>query len=718
MVFRYSYLIIFIVICFSLPSQTTYFNWAKVFGNNAPDAGISVTKNVNGYIYTTGYFKGTIDFDPGPATHTLTTAGTLYDAFVLKMDTSGNFIWAKDIGGNYWTSGGAIDVDSQGKVYVSGFFYNTTDFDPGPGTYTLASNGAKDVFISKLDSDGNFLWAKTFGGIEDDEPVALKIDEHDNIYTTGSFRDNVQVNTQTVTTNLISSGIKDMFICRFDSTGNIRWAKSIGGVGDDIGNSVAIDKKGNCYIGGDFQSVCDFDPSAATYTLSSSGNTDFFVTKLDSLGNMLWAKKAGGVNYDQCTSLALDTADNVYALNIFTGVVDFDPSLSTYTLTTNNNSVDISILKLTSAGNFVWCKAFGGPLTDVGKSICIDGFQNLYVTGYYNISADFDPGVSTYTLNSTGGNDIYILKLSNQGNFKWAKSLGGTGNDYGISINVDEHETIYTTGFFTTQADFNQEAGVYNLSGFGDLDIFIHKMSQCQTIVSSVTTQSIACFGAGNGSSTITATGGAGISYTWNPGSVISSTISGLSPGIYSCSIANNCGNTATQTISISQPTSGISVLASASASLICSGESATLQASINGGTGAYSYTWNPGGLTTNSITVTPTNTITYTLTVNDENGCADSSSVTQNVNTCTNLELNTMDKNSVTVYPNPNSGVFTIQLNSNAKIIITNCLGEVIKCEEKNTGTHTIELNSTKGMYLLNVAFDQFQKNFKIISQ
>lgn len=718
MVFRNLYIIAFIAICFSLQSQTTYFNWAKVFGDTGPDAGISISKNVNGYIYTTGYFRGTIDFDPGPSTHTLTTVPTIYDVFIVKMDTSGNFIWAKDMGGTYWTMSNAIEIDVQGNIYVSGFFYNTSDFDPGPGTYTATSNGGQDVFISKLDSAGNFIWAKTFGGTEDDALSSLKIDAQGSIYTTGYFRDTIQLSIQTDTTNLISSGIKDVFICKLDSAGNIRWAKSIGGTSDDVGNSIAIDKKGNCYIGGDFQSVCDFDPSVTTYTLSSSGNNDFFVLKLDSLGNMQWAKKAGGINYDQCTSIAVDTTDNIYALNIFTGVVDFDPSVSTYTITSDNNSVDVSILKLNSDGNFVWCKAFGGPLPDVGKSICIDRFQNIYATGYYKAYADFDPGASTYSLNSVGGKDVYILKLSNQGNFKWAKSFGGTSEEYGISINVDDNESIYTTGYFTTLADFNQESDIYNLSGVGDLDIFIHKMSQCQTIESSVTTQSITCFGANTGSSTITATGGTSFSYTWNPGSFTTASISDLSAGIYSCSIANDCGNITTKTITVIQPGSAVSALASSSNTLICSGEPVILNASINGGTGAYSYTWQPGDLTTTSITVTPTNTTIYTLTVNDSNACADSNSVTQNVNTCTTIYNSAMDENSVTIYPNPNSGTFTLHLNSDAKLVITNCFGQMIWCEDKKSGTYRIELNSDKGVYFLNIINGQFQKNFKIITQ
>ena len=128
------------------------------------DRAYSVALDSSANVYTTGRFAGTVDFDPGSSVANLTS--TPYqdsDAFVSKLDASGNYVWAKRFGGPS-ASGNSIAVDSSGNVYTIGSFYGTGDFDPNEGVANLASVGMEDVFVSKLDALGNYVWAKSFGG--------------------------------------------------------------------------------------------------------------------------------------------------------------------------------------------------------------------------------------------------------------------------------------------------------------------------------------------------------------------------------------------------------------------------------------------------------------------------------------------------------------------------------------------------------------------------
>src|ERR1035437_9575750 len=139
----------------TLNSNAQNFLWAKSMGGTGNDIGYSIALDASGNVYTTGYFYGTVDFDPGAGTFNLTSAGN-YALFISKLDASGNFVWAKQIGG---TSSGAlgqfISLDASGNIYTTGCFFGTVDFDPGAGTSNLTSSSTNDIFVSKLDASGN-----------------------------------------------------------------------------------------------------------------------------------------------------------------------------------------------------------------------------------------------------------------------------------------------------------------------------------------------------------------------------------------------------------------------------------------------------------------------------------------------------------------------------------------------------------------------------------
>ncbi len=384
------------------------FLWAKSMGGAGNEYAQSVAADAAGNIYTTGYFNGTADFDPGAGIINYTSAGNT-DIFISKLDADGNFIWAKSMGGTGVELSQSLAVDASGNIYTTGYFESTVDFDPGAGIANLVSAGGSDIFISKLDGAGNYVWAKRTGGTGIDVGNLITVDAG-NVYTTGYFYSTVDFNPGAGVSNLVSAGGSDIFICKLDAAGNFVWAKNMGGSINDISYSIAVDGSGNVYSTGYFQATADFDPGAATATLTSAGSFDIFISKLDVAGNYVWAKNMSGASTEAGNSIAVDVSGNVYATGYFQATADFDPGAGTANLTSAGNT-DIFILKIDAAGNYVWAKNIGGSAADIANAIALDGVGNVYTTGHFQASADFDPGAGTITLTSLGGNDIFVCKL-------------------------------------------------------------------------------------------------------------------------------------------------------------------------------------------------------------------------------------------------------------------------------------------------------------------
>ena len=369
----------------SLKAQNLNYQWAAGMGGTGYDQGNSIAVDASGNVYTTGNFWGTVDFDPGAGISILTSNGN-EGSFVQKLDASGNFLWAKAFAGSFGVRGNSIVLDASGNVYTTGYFVGTVDFDPGAGTSMLISNGSSDIFVQKLDAAGNFLWAKGFGGTSFDRGNSIAVDASGNVYATGYFIGTVDFDPGTGTSMLTSNGSLDIFVQKLDSSGNFAWAKAFGGTSGDRGISIANDAFGNVYTTGSFYGTADFDPGAGTSMLTSAGGTDSFVQKLDSLGNFGWAKAFGGTSDDGVNSIAVDASGNVYTTGRFARTVDFDPGAGTSMLTANAND-DVFVQKLDALGNFVWAKAFGGIGNDAGLSIAVDASENVYTTGYFDLTS-------------------------------------------------------------------------------------------------------------------------------------------------------------------------------------------------------------------------------------------------------------------------------------------------------------------------------------------
>lgn len=632
------------MMCSTISSQN--FQWANGFGSTGTDMGNAITVDGSGNVYTIGIFEGTFDFDSGPSTFTM-SSGTGQDIFITKSNSSGNFIWAKQFSGTSTNLGNSIAVDRSGNVYTTGNFLGTADFDPGVGTYTFAATaGTNDIFISKLDASGNFVWAKqTVGpsGAEDSRSIAL--DNFGNIYITGVIQGACDFDpSPTATYTLSAVGGYDMFIGKYTNNGDFIWAKQLGGIGNfEYGLSVAVDANSNVYSTGYFQGTSDFDPGAGVYNLTAFGtNSDAYISKLDASGNFVWAKQLEGTGSEDSRSIAVDGSGNVYTTGKFDGILDFDPSPATYTLNTFGSN-DIFVSKLDASGNFVWGKQLGGSNSDFAYSIAVDACGNVYTTGFFNATADFDPGPATYTLTSAGSYDIFISKLNPLGDFVSVKQMGSTGVEGGNAVVVDVNGSVYSTGWFSNTVDFDPGIGINNLTSAGFYDFFIQKMVSGSFIPAqpaSIFGTSSVCAGSSNTYSVAAVSGATSYSWSLQGGWAGTSTtnsisvLAGNSNGVISAFAVNGCASSFAQNLNI---TVNAKPIISVNSGSICSGTSFTL---APGGANTYSYS---GG----SAVVSPTVNTSYSVTGTSTAGCVSSLASISNV-TVNALPIITVNSGSI----------------------------------------------------------------------
>ena len=491
--------------------------WAKSFGGTSDDDSSSITIDGNGDVYVTGYFRGTADFDPGTGAANLTSAGGA-DIFLAKYDGAGNYLWAKNMGGTADDISTGIAVDASSHIYITGSFNGSGDFDAGAGTASLTSLGGTDIFLTAYDGAGNYLWAKNMGGTGTDSALSVALDAGGNVYITGSFTGTADFDGDAPVASFTSMGSADIFWAKYDASGTFAWAKTIGGTGDDIGRGINVDVAGNINLTGSFSATVDFDAGAGTDDFTSYGGTDLYIAHYEASGNYVGSICAGDTGDDFGRSITTDASGNIYMLctyfsNYFsspannevaiikvdmTGYVEWeyditgagDDNGNCITVDGNGNSYNTGyfngttyfggggltstttnafVAKQNSDGTYGWAGQLGRYDAIISssastKKVALDGSGNVYIGGYFKGSLDFDAGPGDATLTSAGDNDIFIAKYDGNGNYIWAKRIGGTGSDAGIAIAVDATGNAYVTGVFAGTVDFDAGAGTTNLS--------------------------------------------------------------------------------------------------------------------------------------------------------------------------------------------------------------------------------------------------------------
>ena len=323
------------------------------------------------------------------------------------------------------------------------------------------------LFISTISfpQPPTFNWANTIPGTVESIQRGMVVDAAGNVFITGMFFGTVDFDPGVGVANItpVPYGC-NVYIAKYDINGNYLWAKNIPITASYGGGGITIDASNNVFITGYFSGTNqDFDPNAGTAYLNSAGGNDIYFAKYDANGNYLWAKQLGSTGDDRGIEISTDATGNVFLIGNFSASVDFDPAAGITNLT-SVGAADIFIAKYNSSGIFQWTKQIGGALADDVRDIAFDNSGNIYLTGNFSGTADFDPGVSVVNLVSSGGSDIFISKYDANGNYLWSNKFGGTGTDGGSALKADATGNILVTGIFASTVDFDQSAAVVNLT--------------------------------------------------------------------------------------------------------------------------------------------------------------------------------------------------------------------------------------------------------------
>jgi Cadherin-like/Beta-propeller repeat/Bacterial Ig domain/FG-GAP-like repeat len=382
-------------------------------------------------------------------------------------------IASSSLNNNNWAraiGGGSIDEGKAIAVDNSGNVYTTGYFQDNVDLNrdgTVERNvGLNDVFITKQNSNGTFAWARSFGGPSFDEGRDIAVDGSGNVYTTGVFQSSIDFDGDG-RANLISAGAEDIFITKHNSDGTFAWGKRIGSSSTDEGRGITVDSNGNIYVTGLFQGSIDLDENGIN-EVTSAGDRDIFIVKYNADGTYSWGRRIGGTGTDEARDIAVDNSGNVYTTGRLSSNIDLDGD---GTIEAGGGLSDIFITKHNTNGIIDWAKRIGGANIDEGFSIAVDSQGSVYTTGRFFNSIDFN---STTRLTSEGNDDIFISKHNRNGSFAWAKRIGGPSSERAVAITVDSNDDVYTTGLFQNNVDLNGDGIAENASAGGDVFITRH----------------------------------------------------------------------------------------------------------------------------------------------------------------------------------------------------------------------------------------------------
>ncbi len=473
-------LAVLFVFPFLINAQNLNITWLDAIGGAAGDEVVqSTVVDASGNVYISGSFTGTVNFNPQGTATSLTSAGGS-DGFFGKYTSAGILVWVKQLGGTGNEEIYATAVDASGNVYVAGYFSGTVDFDPSAAVGNLTSSGLVDIFYGKYSSTGALTWVNAHGSTDNDAAYAIKVDVSGNVYVTGYFVGTVDFDPSNVSTNNKTAiGTTDVFLIKLTSAGALAWIDTFGSTSPDVGYSVDVDNS-NVYVSGYYSGTIDLDPGASNSATGNLGSSDGFFGKYDiSTGALVWWATVRSTDADEVTSIVV-SGTNIYLGGVFSSSASFF-SNSGNVSKTSNGAIDVFVAKYdgtTSLPTHTWINTFGGTSNDRSNLLAVDASGNVYSTGYFAGTADFDPLTGTsYT--SNGLNDIYIASYASaDGSLRVARTLGGTSDEEGTTIAVDGTGNVYTGGYFqgTTSFDFN--SNLQDKASLGSADAYVAKYAQ------------------------------------------------------------------------------------------------------------------------------------------------------------------------------------------------------------------------------------------------
>jgi len=464
---NYFFFIAVLFTIFRTHAQT--FDWLITAGGPLSDKATSIAVDGNGNTFITGFFNEEASF--GPFYIPMINPSSK-EAFIAKIDPQGNYLWVKS-GDNFFDDRGlGLCLDPAGNVYITGTCWGGLIF----GTLDVYNTTAytDQIFVLKLDTDGNEIWLKNAGVDEggypynDDHGFDLVADSDGDILVTG-FISNNDPTDHYATFDAISIPVQAMdslaFVAKLSNNGVWQWVKTNGGVDGYRDNRITVDDEKNIYFVGGFQGSKTFE----TTTLTSNGLSDIFIAKYSTNGTFIYAKNAGSPLDDRANDIAFDHENHLYLTGEFKGNAIFGND------TLNNNGSDedrdIFVARISKDGDWDWAKKAGSNSGgDRGNGIVVNSLGNIFVTGQFKENAKFGGA-----LELNGGIDsiqVFIAAIDSLGKWKWALQGKNTDDSRGNGITCDENCNVYVDGYYDNAVQFDSQS----IISTGKKDMFILKI--------------------------------------------------------------------------------------------------------------------------------------------------------------------------------------------------------------------------------------------------
>ena len=382
----------------------------------------------------------------------------------------------------------AVTNDVAGNVYVTGSLQGTADFDPGAGVTNLTSTGSRDIFLAEYSKTGALVWAKNLRGLNGQsvgQGSAIAVDGSGDVFITGTFTGTINFDPGAGNSSFSAPSRNDAFIAEYGPDGTLVWARDMtGSTGAyDSGYSVAVDPSGNVAVAGSMQG----NANLGTFPLAASGTIESFVAELNASGQFLWATATIGTtgSVAQSSAVCFDGLGHVVATGFFSARVNFDPKSSGLTFSSAGLR-DIFVQELDGNGNTLWVRAYGGNDTDQANAVASDSSGNVYISGSFSTSVNFDPGATNTSLNAGGYEDAFLLKVSGLGQFSWVRDLAArtSGDARATGVALDGAGHAFVAGYFLGNLALDPATAGATLTSSGSYDVFLGEYTVSGSFVS------------------------------------------------------------------------------------------------------------------------------------------------------------------------------------------------------------------------------------------
>jgi hypothetical protein len=681
------YLIISVLFCISVQSQVPQYLWTKTVPGSSTEDIYLLHPDANGNLFYGGQCQGTGDLDPGPGVINVTAPTNSTVAFLCKVNPAGQFLWVR------W-------------IVLNGEFNSLCLTGP--------ANGSLVDFIWKLDPNGNFVTAGTFGGGNNGISIPLIKFNGQNLYCTTHIWGICDLDPGPATISYTSTGISDPCLVKLDLNLNLQWAAQFKTSQAGKIYDFEFNQSNEVYLSlfAVGTGTIDIDPGSAVYPYAyTSGNQ--LLLKLAASGDLVWHRSfstsLGNSNRLTLEHLELDGTQNIFLAGRSSGTIDMDPGTSSQLMITPPfPMVKPVVLRLDSSGNFI----------SYDSLVFFQDFKvnrdTLFFAGSFQGTPDFDPSTSVYTLTSQGSIDCFILALNKNYALQWLHTFGGISAEYVYKIAFSPSNELYVSGGFDGTTDFDPGPGINNFTAQAGSDGFVSKFSPCADMPFNGTSPSV-CAGqsttlASLNSSQVTwyqnSTGGKAV------GTGSAFTTSTLGPGTFTFFAASASCTLMPRTKFIALVNALPSITVSAPGKTICPGQPVVLIAS-----GAQSFSWTAGPANS-SYSVSPLQTTSYTVTGEDTlTLCKNFTSISVTVSTCTDVNESALA--NIRLFPNPSNGRFNLKVQSPVHFKVFTAQGIEILSATSASENSEVDLSLfPAGVYIFVINSSENSRIIKVVRE